>query len=561
MTKRTWMAGLGALLVLAGCGGDAGTDAGQTDGGGLTDTGGGNGDGGSSGGSDAGPGTDAAPPGDAGPLSDTGPAVDGGPVADGGPGDAGGPSCPDVSARTVMTISGEITADRTLDCAHIWELAGGPVYVASGVTLTVEPGTIVRGQIRNSERRCNAGTRNGMVCTTDDDNATTGCPGGTNACGAPAEEGTALVVTRGGRLVAEGTREQPIVFTSANTTNPAPGNWGGIVLLGSAPTNNDPPDMAQIEGLPPTTGRGVYGGTDAASSCGSLRYVRIEYAGYIFGRNNELNGLTVGGCGSGTELEYIQVHRGLDDGIEFFGGTVNVKHAIVTGTGDDSLDYDLGWTGNVQFFIAQQRNAPGEERCIEGDNHPSTFNRTPQTRPTIFNFTCIGAGVVPGVNRATLSHDGAIIRRGASANLENSIFYGSPDNGIQIDNTTTMDPASQLYQSGTTVIAHNILFSIGQDGMSMRPFNVDDPGTTMRGTALEAQLAAANRVVDPMFPATVIDFTAPDFRPASSGPTTSDVAAIPTTPAGFFEAAPYIGAVDPGATGELWYQGWTRFTN
>ena len=102
------------------------------------------------------------------------------------------------------------------------------------------------------------------------------------------------------------------------------------MLLGAAPNNNDPVEMAQIEGLPPTEGRGLHGGTNAAHDCGTIRYVRVEYAGYVFGRNNELNGITVGSCGTDTEMEYIQIHRGLDDGIEFFGGTVNIRHVVVT---------------------------------------------------------------------------------------------------------------------------------------------------------------------------------------------------------------------------------------
>lgn len=504
---------------------------------------------------------------DAGPLPDTGPLPDVGPV------DSGLRDCGAEGSRPVVAVSGEITADTVWTCDNIYELQPsatfGPVYVVGNHTLTIEPGTLVRGQARETAmRRCQAGDRMGMVCTTEDDNATTGCPGalGTDCRISPTEEGTALVISRGSRLIANGTATAPIVFTSSRygtSTAPAPGNWGGIVLLGAAPTNNDPSDGAQIEGLPPAEGRGLFGGTDATHDCGSLRYVRIEYAGYVFGRNNELNGLTVGGCGSSTELEYIQIHRGLDDGIEFFGGTVDVRHAVVTGTGDDSLDYDLGWTGHVQFYIAQQRNVAGEERCIEGDNHPSAFSRTPLTQPTIYNFSCIGPSDRAGVDRMALSHDGIIIRRGASAILRNSIFAYAADKGIQIDDTDTgtADTASDLYAAGTTLIDHNIVWRSGPDGMS-RYFDIDASTTpAMARDVLEAMALAANRVIDPGLTAAAIDDAAPNFAPAAGSASSTDAAALPATPAGFWTPAAYIGAVEPGATGAgLWYEGWTRFT-
>lgn len=525
------------------------------------------------------------------PGIDTGvdapPGVDVGPVDSGPLPDAPVVTCPAESARDTVNVAGPITADQHWTCEHNYLLTGGPVFVNSGVVVTIDPGVVVRGQVRDGTRRCSAGPRSGETCHVDSCAAVSPFPGCTDCpnatppltpapnCGAPAELGTALIFTRGSRIEANGTAAQPIVFTSERTgtaTAPAPGNWGGIVLLGAAPTNNTPPDGAIIEGLPPTA-EGLYGGTNAAHDCGSISYARIEYAGSVFGRNNELNGLTIGGCGTDTDIHHVQVHRGLDDGVEVFGGTLNLHHIVVTGSGDDSLDWDLGWTGNVQFYLAQQRNAPGEERCIEGDNHPTNFSAPPRALPTVYNFTCIGAGNVPGVTatgRMSMLHDGAMIRRGSAGIIRNSIFFGSPDNGIQIDDQETGTPAMppadsdtvQLYVGGTLIIENNILFNIGDTGAEAvfrsDPHRVGGAEVTSRA-AVEAMLVADNRVVDPVWGGNPNDFLNPDFSPSAAAAGTM-TAAEPATPAGFWQDVSYAGAVNPDDS-DLWFMGWTRWTD
>ena len=476
--------------------------------------------------------------------------------------------CPPVEARPVTVVRGEIRTDTTWDCDHTWLIESdgdqGPLYVTNGATLTVEEGTVVRGAVRDGQRRC-------MVATSTTCTADSNCTMAGDRCGAPSQQGTALVIARGAHLVAEGTSDRPIVFTSNNFGNIATparaGDWGGIVMLGDAPTNWDPADGAQIEGLPSGEGRGVYGGSNSAGSCGSLRYVRVEYAGYIVGRNNELNGITLGGCGGGTLLDHVQVHLGLDDGIEFFGGSANLRYALVTGTGDDSLDFDLGWTGNVQFFVAQQRDVSGEERCIEGDNHPNNYTRMPYSRPTIHNLTCIGSGT-PGTDPM----DGMILRRGGQAVVRNSIFFNSPDRGLQVqdlaDTTATagMDTLSWFRAASGpgSLFENNILFRIGPDPDRNRFFTLSAGSAAATGAEdILAQLQGANdEGTDPMFATFATDFTSPDFAPAAASPAASGAAATPTMPAGFWQPASYRGAVRPGASGaELWYVGWTRFTN
>ena len=202
-----------------------------------------------------------------------------------------------------------------------------------------------------------------------------------------------LVVNRGSQLYAEGTEADPIVFTArrhleGDVTADTMGLWGGIVLLGRAPINNCPgttvsgtPEcQTQIEG---TTGS-FYGGNYAADNSGALRYVRVHYSGFEIAPGNELQGITLGGTGSGTRLEYLQVHNSSDDGIEIFGGSANLRHLVLTGADDDSLDTDTGWNGAAQFGITVQRTGGGD-RGFEF----SSINRAPFSTPKIANFTVV----------------------------------------------------------------------------------------------------------------------------------------------------------------------------
>ncbi|HAJ43650.1 MAG TPA: hypothetical protein DCM00_13520, partial [Alcanivorax sp.] len=195
---------------------------------------------------------------------------------------------------------------------------------------------------------------------------------------------SALVITRGASLHAAGNADMPIVFTSGQPQGTrAPGDWGGVVLLGSAPVNQAD---AHIEGVPANDTRGSFGGDDADGSCGVLEYARIEFAGFEVYANNELNGLTMGGCGSGTIIRHVQVHRSLDDGVEMFGGTADLRHVLITGAGDDSLDWDWGWRGRVQFLIAQQHPNSGDN-AFEADNNGNQHDAEPMSEPVMYNVT------------------------------------------------------------------------------------------------------------------------------------------------------------------------------
>ena len=246
-------------------------------------------------------------------------------------------------------------------------------------------------------------------------------------------EATAIVITRGGKIYANGTAQKPIVFTAATFPNAAPGDWGGIVILGKAITNQANPT---IEGINlPTLPQGVdvnYGGNDDADNSGVFQYVRIEYGGALVSPNNELNALTLGGVGAATNINHVQTIYGADDGFEFFGGRVNCTHLIAYANNDDQFDFDFGFRGRLQFIvgvIAEQ--IPGvatglysaNPNGIECDNDGTGTNATPKTWPIISNMTLVGAKDSTTANSLGLLY-GNQWRRRAKFTVRNSIIMG-----------------------------------------------------------------------------------------------------------------------------------------
>jgi hypothetical protein len=230
-----------------------------------------------------------------------------------------------------------------------------------------------------------------------------------------------LVVRRGSMIEANGTASAPITFTSVQDLigdETGIGQWGGIVLLGNAPTNlcntGDDSDTSDAElaacGVAAEGDAGLYGGNNPADSTGSLRYVVVKHAGRALAAGDELNGISFAGIGSGTKVEYIQVHQNLDDGIEFFGGTVSVRNVVLTDIGDDSLDWSFGWTGNAQNVYIQQ-SAAGGDNAIEADNNEDNPAWLPLTKPTISNVTIVGADTTNGVR----------LRNGTAGNIRNLV--------------------------------------------------------------------------------------------------------------------------------------------
>jgi hypothetical protein len=301
----------------------------------------------------------------------------------GGTGGAGGTGgtvdlCAAAGGSGQVSITGEEITQNTRLTANCNYILTQKTYVV-GATLTIDPGVTIGGG-----------------------------------------RGSALIITTSGMIDAQGTVDAPIVMTSSRGAGQrVTGDWGGVVLLGNAKLSwgNAVCDgvagdcVANIEGLPDTETRGRFGGDDDTHNCGTLRYVRIEFAGDIVGLDNELNGLTVGGCGDQTVLDYIQIHRGLDDGVEFFGGKPNIKHVIVTGAGDDGLDWDQGFRGTVENFIVHHfAGSSSDPRGIEADNYSQNNDVEPRSAPMVRNGTVVATG--------TSNQQGIVLRRGTFGQLD-----------------------------------------------------------------------------------------------------------------------------------------------
>ena len=249
-----------------------------------------------------------------------------------------------------------------------------------------------------------------------------------------------IQVNRGSKIFANGTVNAPIVFTALADVNntaasTARGLWGGVIINGRAPINTCPGPgglatcEAQVEGS-----TGFYGGDQVADNSGRLNYVQVKHSGFEVTPNNELNGITLAGVGNGTDIDFVQVHNSSDDGIEWFGGTVNAKHVVMTGISDDSLDWSSGWNGNLQFALVVQASDEGDHMW-ELDNLPSDNTKTPLTAPNVSNFTLVGQA----------GNDTAILQRvGVGGISVNGVVTGSP-RCLDIDDTATLQSGIQYH--------------------------------------------------------------------------------------------------------------------
>jgi hypothetical protein len=384
------------------------------------------------------------------------------------------------------------------------------------------------------------------------DNATLTIEAGTTVLG---DKGSALIVTRSGRLEAVGTVTEPIVF-SANFPSGTRGggtgkNWGGIVLLGKAAINV-PGGTNLMEGLAKEE-RNNYGGgatADNAHNCGTLKYVRIEFAGEPLDANNELNSLSLAGCGTGTTIDYVQVHRGIDDGVEVFGGSVNLKHIVASGSDDDGLDWDFGWTGKVQYLVVQQTAGFGNHG-IEADSNKSDNTFTPRSNPTLYNVSLIGRKP-DNVNGGEGTSRGFILRTGTAGKLSNFIVTNFTDFSMFVDGPS----CAEQWTKGDLSVKNSIFFGNGTadfTSVPSSPLNGVVPAPDLdEGMALQAA-ALSNRSVDPMLE-DALNVTAPNFKPKTGSPALMGGATPPSD--GFFDAtATFVGAV--GATD--WTKGWTAY--
>ncbi|MFL1407168.1 hypothetical protein ACJO2E_17640 [Marinobacter sp. M1N3S26] len=357
------------------------------------------------------------------------------------------------------------------------------------------------------------------------------------------ENGAALIVTRDSQLFSRGRPDKPVVFTSAQDAGArSRGDWGGVVLLGSAPVNQPSP---QIEGIPDSDQRGSFGGTNATDSCGVVEYTRIEFAGFEVYQNNELNGLTLGGCGSNTIIRHVQVHRALDDGIEMFGGTVDLQHILVTGAADDSIDWDWGWRGRVQFAVIQQHADVGDN-AFEGDNNGNQHEATPRSEPVFYNVTLAGTG------QSAKTHRGMVLREGTGGHFHNMII-----DSYAIEAVDTRDEARALVASGKLTFSHNILASTGSIAgqQQERGDSDDDFGFDEQAWLKAAESENLIRLESALHPA-ARNPTSPDFRPRI--PLSDMPATTPPKSEFFDESATFSGAINPRSPGD-WLEGWTAY--
>ncbi|OFY35210.1 MAG: hypothetical protein A2W91_06905 [Bacteroidetes bacterium GWF2_38_335] len=397
----------------------------------------------------------------------------------------------------------------------------GMVFVNDGQVLTIEPGVIIKGK-----------------------------PG-------TGEDASALIVSRGAKIYAEGTASQPIIFTAeadnlnGNVDNLARGLWGGVIILGNATLNSTPGETA-VEGIPTSEPRGIYGGTDDADNSGVFKYVSIRHGGSDIGEGNEINGLTLGAVGSGTTIEYVEVIANKDDGFEFFGGAVTAKHLISAFNGDDSFDYDEGFHGKGQYWLAVQdfTNDDAGDRMGEHDGGTDPENGTPYSTPKIYNVTYIGKGAGKGLKMITL-------RDNSGGTYANSIFLNQ-EKGIDIEMLATSDHSYARLQAGDLALKNNIFWNVAANDTANLIKIVTDAASANAADA--TALAAANTAIENYFVDNnnnVADpgLTAPDasnqFRvlPTSGGVAFSNVAAAPSG----LESAGFRGAF--GTVN--WTEGWT----
>lgn len=341
-----------------------------------------------------------------------------------------------------VIIEGDITEDMTLKADTRYKLKGF-VFVKDGATLSIEPGTVIVGDKLSK---------------------------------------ATLVITRTGRIEANGTPSAPIVFTSEFEPGLRnAGDWGGIVLLGKAPVNVDGGEAKVEGGVTPTDASKEkeyiwYGGSEPGHSSGSMKYVRIEFAGIAFSPDNEINSLTLAGVGSGTTISHIQVYRAGDDAFEWFGGTVNCDHLIATYTVDDDFDTDLGYSGQVQFALVQRARNIADvsgSNAFESDNNGNGTTATPQTSPVFSNVTIVGpyeADIFSGIS-FNYQH-GVQIRRNSSLSLHNSLILGFPV-GLYIDNTKG-EPTSANITAGTLKFNNNIIAGCKDPLKTSAPYTLDE---------------------------------------------------------------------------------------
>lgn len=378
-----------------------------------------------------------------------------------------------------------ISSDITLTNETLW-LIQDQFFVGDGGSVTIEPNTeIVGGTLGDNDT---------------------------------------FIVSQGGKIYAEGTVENPIVMRGF--LREGRGEWGGLVVNGFAPINGCPqgtdPCTAQGEG-----NSGTYGGNDPHDNSGVMRYLIVSNAGIAFNEEDELNGIALQAVGDGTTFEFIQVHLNEDDGIEFFGGTVNARNVVLTGIGDDSIDWTQGWQGNLQYAVVKQYGDGNGDQGIEGDNNGDANDSEPRALPVIANATFVGQPT---------TDIGWLIREGSGVSIANSIVTGFGDFCVDIDQESTFNNLLNLTFANNVIGGCGTTFADNEtnDGEFTDPFAVstfilDQPG---------------NVEADPMLD---------NYVPMAGSPALN-IGTVPYTN-DFFDNVEFAGAIRSADTD--WTAGWT----
>ena len=384
-------------------------------------------------------------------------------------------------------LSGEIKTNVTLTKNINWILSGS-VYIGGdnteNATLTINPGTKIFGQ----------------------------------------SGADYLWIRRGSKIMAEGTPDNPIVMSGPNQQ--AAGEWGGLVISGNAPVNGCNEGVAVCEVPNEAITSEFYGGNNPADNSGVIKYTQILFAGFAVRPDEELNGLTLGGVGSGTLIDYVQIHSGLDDGVEMFGGTVQMKHLVLTNNQDDAFDWASGWQGRTQFVLIKQSADVGD-RGIEADNNDRNHDSLPRSHPILSNFTIIGRA-------GETATQGVLLRRGTGGNIWNSVITGSPT-------CLMIDSASTFVNAGSPGSLTGELTMVNSFVNCASNFRDGEGATFTTSDWFLSQ--SGNQAVDPLLS---------DYLPATGSPLILGGTAVNDS---FFDVVDYVGAFKDA--NDDWTQEWT----
>lgn len=448
--------------------------------------------------------------------------------------------CTSNPSACTAVITGDITASRTLRADTAYTLGSFVHVTGANTVLTIEPGTVIKGRI-----------------------------------------GSALFVLPGARIEASGTAEKPIVFTSDQAVGSRkPGDWGGLILVGRGIINRT--GTVELEGTGSSTENypvTYNGGTNNADNSGTLRYVRVEFAGFGVAANQELNAFTFAAIGSGTTLEYLEALAGLDDSFEWFGGAVDGKYLISYESGDDHFDAAEGYIGRNQYLIGYQsvvlqpRAGSGTlssdpqgfeiDGCgsASGSGCGQGFNSTPLNSPLFANFTMVGTGVNNDI-AATSGGIGLLLRRGTAGYWVNGILARWPRAAISF-----RDPETQQRFTDNLAVVRNVLIAeTGTTAGTNAPVFETGAGRFTTDAAANLLTSAAGAVTAaslftalPATPANAaaLDWSLSAASPARTGGTGAFSGALATKAGTYVTGTSYVGGADP--SGAKWWQGWTSY--